>query len=92
MSVFLRSAGLFSKCGDSRRIPQSEGAEDPQQFSGVQLSAGWHGHLHERHRRRFLQLSEVSDVVTALFRNERRDVIVFEPSHVTSKSTQSRDL
>lgn len=82
-----RSAGFLSECGDSRRLPQGEGTEDPQQFLGVQLSAGWHGHLHERHHRRFLQLPEVSDDVTAPFRNERRDVIVFvfDPSLVMNE-------
>lgn len=71
LSLFSRSAGLLSKCGDSGRLPQSEGAEDPQQFPGVQPGAGRHGHLHERHRGRLLQLPEVSAAVPALFRNER---------------------
>lgn len=62
----IRSAGLLPQRGDGRRLPQSEGAEDPQQFPGVQLGDGRHGHLHERHGRRFLQLPEVSDVTTAV--------------------------
>lgn len=35
-----RSAGILSERGDSRRFLQSAGAEDPQQFPGVQLSLG----------------------------------------------------
>lgn len=63
-----RSAGIPFKCGDSCRFLQSETAEDPQQFPSVQLSVGWHGHLHERHHRRFLQLLEVSDVSSSLWK------------------------
>lgn len=59
-----RYAGLLFKCGDNRRFPKSERAEDPQQFPSVQLGDGWYGHLDERHHRCFLQLPEVSDVTT----------------------------
>ena len=62
-----RSAGLLPERGDHRCFPQSPGAEDPQQFPRVQLGHGWHGHLHERHHRRFLQLPEVSDATGRCF-------------------------
>lgn len=57
-----RSAGHLPQCRDHHGFPQGAGAEDPQQFPGVQFGHGRHWHLHERHRRRVLQLPEVSDV------------------------------
>lgn len=80
ISVPIRSAGLLSKCGDNCRFPQSERAKDPQQFPGVQFSNGWYGHLHERHRRRVLQLPEVSDVTTR-FHKAQTPVWSYERQH-----------
>lgn len=58
----LRAAGHPSQRRDHRGFPQGAGAEDPQQFPGVQLGHGRHWYLHERHSRSVLQLPEVSDV------------------------------
>lgn len=87
ISVPIRSAGLLSKCGDNCRFPQSERAEDPQQFPGVQFSNGWYGHLHERHRRRVLQLPEVSDVTT-LFHKAQSPVWLYETQHSAQVSNR----
>lgn len=59
-STLQRSDGLLLKRGHHRRFPQSEGAEDPQQFPRLQFSHGRHGHLHERHHCGFLQFPQVS--------------------------------